>query len=278
MLLVREIGPPGVHRLPASTPTLVESYGSDRLQRGELRLPPGGGPFPVAIVIHGGCWTTGFETLRGTAPLATALGERGIATWNIEYRQVGDKGGGWPGTFQDWGAAADHLRALAGRYPLDLRRLIVVGHSAGAHAALWLAARPKLARGSDVRGVDPIHLHAAVAIDGPGDLAPFVGLDARICGKPVIVPLIGGTPATLPARYHDASPQALLPLGLPQTLVASTVLSPAAAKAYRDVARAKGDTVTIVTTPGSDHFNIIAPGQPQTTAVVAAIVAAVPRR
>jgi acetyl esterase/lipase len=75
-------------------PALVQTYGSNALQFGELRLPKDNGLFPVAVVIHGGCWTKGFTTLRNTAPLASALAAKGIATWNIEYRQVGDNGAG----------------------------------------------------------------------------------------------------------------------------------------------------------------------------------------
>ncbi len=274
----RETTPEEVRALPAAAPALVEHYGPAPRQIGELRLPPGKGPFPVAVVIHGGCWTSGFETLRGTAPIAAALAARGIATWNVEYRQVGDPGGGWPGSFQDWAAATDHLRMLARRYPLDLKRTMVVGHSAGAHAALWVASRARLPRTSAIRGTNPLPVRAAVAIDGPGDLAPFVGLDAAVCGKPVIVPLMGGTPAAVPDRYRDGAPARQLPLGLPQTLVASVVLTPELADGYRQAAVAKGDRVTVVTTPGSDHFNIIAPGRPQWRDVEAAIVAAVPPR
>ena len=87
------IGPPQLHALPVTAPTLVEAYGPDPLQIGELRLPAGPGPFPVVMVIHGGCWTKGYETLAGTAPLASALTDKGVATWNIEYRQVGDTRG-----------------------------------------------------------------------------------------------------------------------------------------------------------------------------------------
>ena len=159
--------PRDVDALPVSTPTVVESYGTSPWEVGELRVPPGKGPFPVAIVIHGGCWTKGFAQMRNTSALADALTRDGVATWNIDYRQVGDEGGGWPGTFQDWGAGADHLRSLAHRYPLDLGRVIAVGHSAGAHAALWLAAREKLPAASAIRGARPLRIRAAVAIDGP---------------------------------------------------------------------------------------------------------------
>src|SRR5262245_47156086 len=89
-------GPRDVDSLPSSKPTLVAAYGTDSLEFGELRLPPGRGPFPVVVVIHGGCWRAGFATLRNTAALASALTAKGVATWNIEYRQVGNPGGGWP--------------------------------------------------------------------------------------------------------------------------------------------------------------------------------------
>ncbi|WP_404369374.1 alpha/beta hydrolase family protein [Sphingomonas sp. MMS24-J45] len=272
----RDMSPEDVRKLPATAPTLTEAYGADPHEIGELRVPKGKGPFPVAIVIHGGCWTKGFETIRGTAPIASALAAKGIATWNVEYRQIGDPGGGWPGTFIDWANGADHLRTLAKRYPLDLKRVIVVGHSAGALAALWVAARPRLDPAITVRGSDPLRVRAAVAIDGPGDLAPFVGKDKAVCGAPVISQLLGGTPDAVPDRYRDGSPFRALPLGLPQTLVASAVLDPSEAETYRAAAAAKGDAVTVVTTPNSDHFNIIAPGEPQWAAVEAAILKAIP--
>ncbi len=53
-------------------------------------------------------------------PVAAALTEAGIATWNVEYRRLGNAGGGWPGTFQDVAHAADFLRTLAKGNDLDL--------------------------------------------------------------------------------------------------------------------------------------------------------------
>jgi acetyl esterase/lipase len=117
-LVAEVIGPRQVDTLPASNPTRVQQYGSDALEFGELRLPEGKGPFPVVVVIHGGCWTKGFATLRNTAAIASELTKSNVATWNIEYRQVGDAGGGWPGTFRDWGAATDYLRVLGKSYPV----------------------------------------------------------------------------------------------------------------------------------------------------------------
>lgn len=266
------LGPPDLRTLPVTAPTLTEAYGSDPVQVGELRLPQGTGPFPVAVIIHGGCWTRGFEDRGGTAPIASALAARGIATWNIGYRQMGDEGGGWPGTFQDWGAATDHLRSLAARHPLDLDRVAVVGHSAGAHAALFVAARQTLAATSEVRGPDPLAVDAAVAIDGPADLRTMIGFDQQVCGAPVIANLLGGSPTDQAERYAQGNPAERLPLGADQYLVASVVLPPPAAAAYRASATAAGDRVEVLTLEGAGHFNMIAPGEPTWTEVETLIV------
>jgi acetyl esterase/lipase len=79
------------------------SYGTDANQFGELRLPSGAGQYPVAILIHGGCWKAEYATLRDLAPMADRLKEKSIATWNIEYRRLAQAGGGWPGTYLDVG-------------------------------------------------------------------------------------------------------------------------------------------------------------------------------
>ncbi len=268
----RALGPDDVDRLPASKPTATVQYGANPLQKGELRLPAGKGPFPIAIVIHGGCWTRGLATTRNTAPLATALTAKGIATWNIEYRQLGDAGAGWPGTFLDWAAAADHLRSLARHYPLDLSRVVAVGHSAGAQAALWLAARTKLPPDSEIRGGDPLPLKAAIAIDGPGDLVAAASDDRDFCRRQTIARLMGGTPLSAPLHYRDGSPAAQLPLGIPQFLIASQYLRPEDAAGYAHKAKGRGDHVEILTPAGADHFNIIAPGEPQFAAVEALIL------
>ncbi|MDZ4307842.1 alpha/beta hydrolase [Allopontixanthobacter sp.] len=260
-VVAQRIGPRDVDALPTTEPTIKSSYGTDPLQFGELRLPKGEGPFPVVVVIHGGCWTNGYGTKQNTAPIASDLALAGFATWNIEYRQVRSAGAGWPGTFLDWGNATDHLRTLAKDNPLDLSNVIVVGHSAGAHAALFVASRSRLPVESEVRGEDPLPVKSVVAIDGPGDLGPFVGLDEEICGKPVIEPLIGGSIDTYPNRFSEASPAAQFPLGVRQGLISSSrVLSPEVAETYRAAATEAGDKVDVRVFGDSGHFEPIAPG------------------
>lgn len=250
-------------------PTAVERYGSDALRSGELRLPPGKGPFPVAILIHGGCWTASFDTRKGVTPLAEALRARGVAVWNIEYRRVGDPGAGWPGTFEDVAAGVDHLATLARRHPLDLKRVILVGHSAGAHLALWAASRSRLT--GPLKGKGAIKPVSVVAIDGPGALTPFVGVDEQVCGQPVIVPLMGGTPAQKPEAYRTASPADHLPLGMRQLLVEAELGQ--FMKPYAAAATAAGDPVEVLEPTGANHFDIITPATPNGKAVVDFILA-----
>jgi pimeloyl-ACP methyl ester carboxylesterase len=175
--------------------------------------------------------------------------------------------------FLDLGAATDHLRVLARTQPLDLGRVVAVGHSAGAHGALFIASRGKLAPDSEIRGADPLPVHAAVAIDGPGDIRTMMnGVDEAICGMPVMAPLFQGTIAERPGRYREANPAEQLPLGVPQYLVASTVLQPDAAQAYRAAAVAAGDVAEVLTLRNAGHFNMIAPGEPSWTEVETLIV------
>lgn len=265
----QRFGPRDVDALPSSKPQLLARYGADSLHFGELRLPAGPGPFPVGVVIHGGCWTSGFATLRNTAPVASALTEQGIATWNIEYRQMGNPGAGWPGTFLDIGAGIDYLRVLAKQYPIDLTRVVVVGHSAGGHLALWGAGRSRLPADSPIRGQDPLRIAAAIAIDGPGDVIGFIGPDERICGSGVITNFMGASPAQQPARYAQGSPQEMLPLGVPQYLVAATVLPPDDARRYQARGRAAGDSVAVLAVMNGNHFDVIGPGRDAWPAVLA---------
>jgi acetyl esterase/lipase len=252
--------PAKVTALPASEPYIRASYGFGPIQVGELRLPPGKGPFPVAIVIHGGCWLKGMATMRMTSPIADALTRRGFATWNIEYRQLGDDGAGWPGTFEDWALAADHLRWLARTEPLDLTRVIAVGHSAGGQAALWLAARPQLS--GKLKGEDPVPIKAVVDIDGPADLVAARPSQMEVCHRPVIDDLLGGPPDVQADHWKDGDPAQRLPLRAHTLLVSSKVLSNADADAYAAKARSAGDRVEVLKLTNAGHFDPVAPGTP----------------
>jgi len=251
---------------------------ADPLQFGELSLPAGDGPFPLAIVIHGGCWRADVVSLRSTARLASALRDAGVATWNIEYRRVGDAGGGWPGTFRDVAAANDFARTLARTHPLDLSRVVVVGHSAGAHLALWSAARPRLPSESDLHTESPLRPSGVVALAGPGDLRSFAAPGGSICGRGTLETLLGGTFEAVPEHWAQGSPAALLPLGVPQTLIVGTrdrVIPSRIVEAYEQAALAAGDRVKLVEVTGADHMQLVEPGSQAWPAVLENVLALV---
>lgn len=233
------------------------AYGDDPLQFGELRLPEGPGPHPVAVLLHGGCWLSEFD-LAYFRILAAAVTETGIATWTLEYRRVGNPGGGWPGTFQDVARGADHLRVLARSHPLDLERVVGMGHSAGGHLALWLAGRAKLAEREPFRAENPVLPGAVLGLAPAPDLA-YLHRQAA-CGGGVDK-LLGGSPESQPERYAMGSPMNLVPLGVPQTLVLGGYddnWTPVGRR-YFDRAKAAGDDVRLVEAPESGHFEMIDP-------------------
>jgi pimeloyl-ACP methyl ester carboxylesterase len=255
------------------------AYGKDLLQFGELRVPEGSSPLPVAILVHGGCWSvklkdlpenvTSFELLR---PIASALAEAGIATWNVEYRRLGNEGGGWPRTYLDLSRAADHLRDIAPRYHLDLNRAITIGHSSGGQLATWLAARNKLPRNSPLHTDSPLPLKGVVDIDGPPGLEAFQPLEQPMCGSPVVTQFIGGTPAEFPNRYREGSVAGLLPIGIRQELFirANPAELSKLAEQYVGAAEKAGDPIRILPLKGN-HFDAINPKTPDWQAVLASV-------
>ena len=245
---------------PAPRATLP--YGDAPQQFGQLRLPSarraGTGPYPLAIVIHGGYWRARYD-LAYFGSACGALGRAGLATWNIEYRRIGDPGGGWPGTFEDVAAAADHVRALAEDFPLDLTRVITLGHSAGGHLALWLAARPRLPEHASLWNPDPLPIAGAIALAGVVDLrrAWELGLSDNATGL-----LLDGDPDTECERYDLASPYEALPLGVRQVLLhgdADTNVPIELSARYAERAQALGDDVTFEELTGAGHFELVDP-------------------
>jgi acetyl esterase/lipase len=242
-------------RLGQAPDTLA--YGPDPSQVGDLWIParPAGEtrPHPVAVLFHGGFWYHAWERdlMDG---LAADLAGRGIAAWNVEYRRVG-AGGGWPATGEDAARATDHLAALAPVYGLDLRRVALLGHSAGAQLALWVAARGR-------RGT--VHPAVVVGLAAIGDLES--ALAEGVGGRSVVRLLdSAGTGAATSDRevaLCDASPLARLPIGVPQVLVHADdddVVPPSQTARYAEAAVAAGDDVTVVELRAGGHFDLIDP-------------------
>jgi acetyl esterase/lipase len=231
-------------------------YGDKRSQLAELFLPDGDGPHPVAVVIHGGFWRAQYGR-KLMHPLCRDLVERGWAAWNLEYRRLGRlSGGGWPNTFDDLDAGIDHLRVL--QAPLDLTRVVTIGHSAGGHLAALAATRPG----------PSVAVTAVVSQAGVLDLER--AWEWRL-SKGVVRRLLGGTPDQQRDRYAAASPAQRLPLGVPALLThggGDDIVPPAMSEGFHAGARAAGDECELVMLPGEDHFGHLDVANPLWKAVV----------
>ncbi|HEK1690226.1 TPA: alpha/beta hydrolase [Pseudomonas putida] len=192
-----------------------EFYGEGLDNFGDLRLPQGEGPFPVVIVVHGGRWSADVG-LDYMAPVADMLTKAGFATWNIEYSRVGSYGE-WPNSFKSVAGAADHLRELAKKYPLDLRRTVTLGHSSGGHYALWLAGRNLLKADSELYVKNPLSISGVLVLDGVVDLAWHAQLPRGKDIQPKVLGHVQGK--ELQARLQEVSPTQMPIIKVPQVFI-----------------------------------------------------------
>lgn len=252
---------------PADRSVRTIAYGPHPSQVGELYLPEGDGPFPVIVLFHGGYWSALWDR-RGTTRLADALVGEGYAVWNVEYRRLGEEGGGWPGTFDDVSAAVDVLPELDPA--LDLTRVQVVGHSAGGQLAVWVAGRTdgrvrprsavSIAGLLDVAAGDAGKIGAELAdpdapppADAPEPTRPELGpVIAGMAGEGMVHALFGGHREDVPDRYA----RAVQPLTVPllQILGEDDDVIP--------LEYAGHPSAELRRIPDANHFDVIDPGHP----------------
>ncbi len=253
--------------LGPSEPDAILRYADHPRGFAELRLPEGKGPFPLAVIYHGGCWKTGIASQAYMAPLATRWQQAGIATLNVDYREVGD-GGGWPGSFTDWAASAKLIDEVAAKHPIDRKRVTLVGHSAGGLPAVWLASDS--GKDGPVGKRKPVTARAAIVLDGPGDVGPEQPAFDALCQFSAVAPFIG-TPA--PARYGAISPATHAPQ-LAELLFVQAKLPAPSAATLAALGKA-GAKVSVRENIGQSHFAIITPGNPVHDANEAAMLAVI---
>jgi acetyl esterase/lipase len=223
-------------------PAPVIRYGAHPDQVANLHVPASGaGPWPTVVLIHGGFWRERWDRTLMT-PLAHDLATRGYAAWNVEYRRVGQEGGGYPGTLDDVAAAVDALADVA---EIDPKRVVVLGHSAGGHLALWLAAR------LDSR----VHMRGVVALAA---VSNFARAHADALGGGAVADFLGAGPG-FEERVRAASPTERIPT-VPQLLVHGgddDIVPPSQSRAYAELARGAGVAVELLELDGADHFDVV---------------------
>jgi acetyl esterase/lipase len=264
---------------PAPPPDLVITYGPGPEHVADVRLPPrAAGDAPLVIFLHGGFWRAAFDRAH-TGPLATALAAGGFVVCAPEFRRTGQRGGGWPGTFDDVATAVDVLPSLvrqaAGGGVVSDQPALLGGHSAGGHLALWAASRHLLPPGTPWRAPG-VHARGVVALAAVSDLR---ACDALGLGHGAARALLGGGPGRHPDRYRLADPMQLLPVGSPVRLVHGSADDRVPCGMSRDYAAragAAGDDVALDELPGARHFEVIDPLSASWPRVQAAFTAVAP--
>jgi acetyl esterase/lipase len=251
--------------LSRPAPTAEISYGSAATQAIDVFIPAGSGPFPVVVLIHGGCWralpNAAREQMRH---LGVDLAKQGMAVWSIGYRRADEAGGGYPGTYQDVGLAIDRLRAEAPRYRLDITRTVLVGHSAGGHMALWAAGRDRLPATSALYVDKPFVPRQVVSLAGIGDLKTFAPTIPLICGPGTAESLTGKATPQRPDIYADTSPVALGTKGVGIVMLSGVLDRLVPPYVAHDYALLRRDelAVTLVNVPDAGHFDLVTTGRP----------------
>lgn len=229
-------------------------YGASADQQADLYLPATPRP-PVVCLLHGGFWRMPYGRDQMTA-IASDLVAHGLAVWNMEYRRLGAPQAGWAATMDDVAAGIDYLADLCvGGVDVYLDRVIVIGHSAGGHLALWGAGRSH-ARNTSLPGV---HIRAVVGLAPVADLAEAY---VRKVGGEAVVELLGGPPGLYPDRLRAASPMEMLPLRVRQLILHGTAddaVPIELSRGYARAAEAAGDTVEILELPGTGHMEYLDP-------------------
>lgn len=267
--------------LPVKAPDHIIKYGDHPSQYGELRLPRGRGLQAVVVLVHGGCFRQEFADAKSIGAMADALKAAGIATWSLEYRRLPEPGSGWPGTYLDVAAGVDHLRTIAAQHRLDMRRIVFLGHSAGAHLAHWAAARARLRPADALYTRDPLQPLGVINLAGRMDMTVGIEEYEASCFMPVLRRLLGGTPEQVPDRYAQVSLPALVPLGVRQTLIwgsRENYVPESQARDFVAAARAAGDQAELLIVPEAGHFETASPASMAWPTVLSAIrsVLAVP--
>ncbi|NRR32646.1 alpha/beta hydrolase [Oxalobacteraceae bacterium] len=250
--------------LNGPAPDMRLNYGTAPSQFVELFKPKGAGPFPVVVLIHGGCWTVAYGGITQMRNMAGALLTEGIAVWSVEYRRVDEAGGGYPGMYLDVAQAVDRLRTEAPAHGLDLKRVVLVGHSAGGHLAQWAAARGRLPKTSPLHVADPLAVPTVISLGGLADLRNEEQLIKVSCERSVVQ--LAGTPsAARPDVFSDTSPAEMLPGGFRTVLIHGELDTISPLRAGIDYARraqAAGDAAEVIVLPGGSHFDEVSASSP----------------
>ncbi|WP_405659009.1 alpha/beta hydrolase [Streptomyces sp. RK9] len=278
---------------PAVPPDATAAYGAHADQVIDFYAPRGAADrgAPLVVVLHGGAWRAPYDRAH-VSPFADFLARRGFAVANVEYRRgasgglvpaqggAGPLAGRWPDTLDDVAAALDALPGLvrAALPVADPHRVVLTGHSAGGHLALWAAARHVLPESSPWHLARPAPLRGVVALAPIGDLRVAdelgvcsgavrqflggAGAGAGPMGSGAVGSGVDDAEVLFEERLAQADPAVLLPTGIATAVVqgrTDIVVPQAVSEAYADAAAKAGEVVGLTLLEDVGHFPLIDP-------------------
>jgi acetyl esterase/lipase len=249
----------------------IEKYGDNEYQEGDLYIP-GKKPIAVICLFHGGFWRMPYDREQLT-PISIDFAEKGFVVWNIEYRRIGADGGGWHGTLDDAIASINHLVLLKEKYDLlDLSKIIIVGHSAGGHLAVWCAKQVESAIAGSVSSIKP---YAVVG------LAPIIDIEKAFIagtGNNAVSALLNSSPSEHTERYTLYSPIRMLPIGVRQLIIHGNrdeYLPVEWSRDYVTSSRDAGDSIDYIEIVDGEHMDYLDPNSVATSKLQDWIIKAV---
>lgn len=225
----------------------------------DASIPDGKGPFPTVIIVHGGGFVRG-DKQTYVPPLFEPLSQAGFAWFTINYRLYPQAQ--FPANVEDVEAAIRWVKAHAKKYKVDLKRIVLMGESAGGALVSYAGVRYKPE--TRVAAVVPFYgVHdwaLRLQQEREGKVGPSVWRDA------FKVPA-DHDPA-LPARLREISATTFIKKGLPPfLLIHSTTdkqVSYQQSVEFQKKMKAAGNVCDLITVEGADHGMSIITKYPDT--------------
>ena len=226
------------------------SYGRDPLQRLDLVAPAGNKRPPLIVFIHGGGWSIGDKRHAIGAKASYFVG-KGYGFASLNYRLVPQA------TVEqqaaDIASAIAKLRTHAIGSNYDGERIVLMGHSAGAHLAALVGTDPQYLKGA---GVPMGAIKGIVLLDGAGYNVPTQASAEMNIVKPMYEAAFSKDPkrqAALSPTRHAAAPNVGRWLILP---IERRKDSQAQSKDLADALNRAGASATVVAVPGESHGSL----------------------
>jgi acetyl esterase len=173
----------------------------------DVSIPAGHGPFPAAIIVHGGGWEAGDKAIEWVQPLFGPLTDADFVWFSINYRVSPQAP--FPAMYEDVTAAIRWIRKHAAEYKVDPKRLALIGESAGGHLVALAGAR----------GKGDTAVAAVVDFYGPADLVRQVAERDHGDYTAMAKRMLRASPdATTEQLMRDASPIRYVHRGMPPFL------------------------------------------------------------